>query len=167
MVNIEYLLDWIPAIGVTIALIYYTQVLRNQERTRQRDQLHLRIQSADIPYSRAWTNVLFKNASTREEWREIYHPVKDPVLFADMIFIQNRFQSLGIMLKDKIIDPDLLYRIYQPNSILVTWEHYRPNILARREEINDPNILSDFEYLYNETVKRFPDIDPRTRDDLD
>jgi hypothetical protein len=34
----------------------------------------------------------------------------------------------------------------QPNSILVTWEHYRLNILARREEINDPNILSDFEY---------------------
>jgi hypothetical protein len=167
MDTLETLLNIVPALSVLIALVYYTQVLRNQEKARQRDQLHLRIQSADIPYSRAWTNVLFKNASTREEWKEIYHPTKDPVLFADMIFIQNRFQSLGIMLKDKIIDPDLLYRIYQPNSILVTWEHYRPNILARREEINDPNILGDFEYLYNETVKRFPDIEARTRDDLD
>jgi hypothetical protein len=145
MVSVESVLDWVPAMGVTIALVYYTQVLRNQERARQRDQLQLRIQSADRPYTRAWTNVIFKKAANREEWMEVYHPIKDPELFADMIFIQARFQSLGIMLKEKIIDPDLLYKIYSPHSILATWEHYEPNVLARREEINDPNLLSEFE----------------------
>ena len=161
---LETVLDIVPAISVVIALAYYTQVLRNQERGRQRDQLQLRIQSADLPYSRAWTNVIFKKATNREEWMEVYHPHRDPELFAEMIFIQARFQSLGIMLKEKIIDPDLLYMIYQPHSILATWEHYRPNVIARREEIKDPNLLKEFEYLYDETKKRFPDVIPKTRD---
>jgi len=164
MVSIESILDVVPAVGVIVALVYYTQELRNQERARQREQLQQRLQSADLPYARAWTNVMFKNATNREEWKEIYHPTKNPELFADMIFIQSRFQSLGVMLKEKIIDPDLLYRIYTPFSILVTWEHYKSNVLARREEINDPNLWSEFEYLYEETKKRFPNIITKTRD---
>ena len=164
MSSLESLLDWVPAIGVTIALIYYAQVLRNQERARQRDQLQLRIQSADLPYARAWTNVIFKKATNREEWMEVYNPFTDPELFAEMIFIQARFQSLGVMLKEKIIDPELLYRIYQPSSILATWEHYRPNVLARREELNDPNLMSEFESLYNATREKYPNVIPKTRD---
>ena len=157
-------MDIVPALGVIIALIYYTQVLRNQEKARHRENVQLRIQSADLSYSRAWTNVLFKKANTREEWKEIYHPIKDPELFAYMIFIQLRFQNLGIMLRDKIIDPDLLFRMYQPSSILASWEHYLPNVLARREELNEPDLLKEFEYLYNETKKRFPDVKPGRRE---
>ncbi len=81
-----------------------------------------------------------------------------------MIFIQSRFQSLGVMFKEGFIEPELLYKIYSPHTIMLTWEHYLPNLVSRRKELNDPNLHSDFEYLYNETKKRYPDIIPKKRD---
>jgi hypothetical protein len=164
MVSVEQILYIIPILALAASIFYYGMILRNAENAKRREQLFLRIQSADLSYSKAWTNVIFKKAPTREEWKKVYDPVNNPELFAEMIFIQARFQSLGVMLKEKIIEPDLLYKIYTPNSILVTWEHYRPNFLARREETNDPNLWSEFEFLYNETKKRFPNIKPSTRD---
>ena len=150
-------------LSIAASIVYYTSIIRNQNMTRQKEQVQLRIQSADQDYHRAWTNVMFKRPSNNEEWHQIYDPIKDPELFADMIFIRTRYQSLGVMLKEKVIEPDLLYKIYTPSSILFTWEHYRENVLARRVETNDPNQLSEFEYLYEETKKRYPDITPFTR----
>jgi hypothetical protein len=107
---------------------------------------------------------MFKKASTREEWIKVYDPFKDPELFAEAIFIRNRFQNLGVMLKEGVVDSDLLYKIHTPSSIIITWEHYKPNILARRIENNDPNHMIEFEYLYNETKKRYPEITPTRRE---
>ena len=103
---------------------------------------------------------MFKKPSNNEEWNQTYDPIINPELFTDMIFIRTRYQSLGVMLKKKVIEPALLYKIYTPHSILITWEHYRQNVLARREDTNDPNQLSEFGYLYEETKKRCPDITP-------
>ena len=97
MVTLETVLNIIPALSVLIALFYYTQTLRNAEKTKQKEQVQLRIQSADQHYHRAWTNVMFKEASNNEEWNQVYDPVNNPELFADMIFIRTRFQSIGVM----------------------------------------------------------------------
>ena len=161
---IEYLPLVLTGLGLTASIFYYASVLKNAENARQREQIQIRIQSADLQYSRAWTHVMFKKTSTREEWMNVFDPVKDPELFAEMIFIRSRFQNLGAMLREKIIDPDLLFKIYPPNAIMITWEHMKPNIMARRDELNDPTSMSEFEYLYDETKKRFPNLIPKTRE---
>ena len=161
-------------LGLTASIIYYANILANANKTRelqlkaqeeaekarQKEQIQLRIQSADLPYIKAWSNVLSKKVSTLEEWDEIYHPIKNPELFAEVLFIQARFQSIGVMLKEKLIEPELLYKIYTPNLILITWEHYRRKLLTRRAEVNDPTMWGEFEYLYEETKKRYPDVTP-------
>jgi len=154
----------LTGLSITASIFYYANIIQNADKARQREQLQIRIQSADLPYTRAWTNVMFKKAPTREEWAKIYNPFTDPDLFADMIFIQSRFQSIGVMLREGFIEPELLFKIYSPHMIMVTWEHYLPNIIFKRKEVNDPNLHSDFEYLYKETKKRFPDIIAKTRD---
>ena len=55
MVTLESVLDVVPALSVLIALIYYTRTLKNAEKARQKEQVQLRIQSADQYYHRAWT----------------------------------------------------------------------------------------------------------------
>lgn len=35
MVNVESFLDWVPAIGVTIALVYYALTIGNLTKSRQ------------------------------------------------------------------------------------------------------------------------------------
>jgi len=158
MVSLEVIAILLSGIGISASLVYYANILSNTSKARQKEQIHLRIQSADLPYTRAWTNVMFKKAPTSEEWQEVYHPIKNPELFAEMIFIRVRFQSLGVLLKEKAISPDLLFKIYTPNSIMLTWEHYKINVMTRRIELNEPTHMSEFEYLYNETKRRFPNV---------
>jgi len=162
MASFEFLAIILTGLGLTASIVYYANTLSNSIKTNQKEKLHFNLQK-DIHYARAWTNVIFKKATNREEWKKIYNPFTNPELFADMIFIQARFQSLGAMLKDNTIDSDLLHSYYAPISILNTWKHYEQNIISRREELNNPILLGDFEYLYNETIKKNPDIIPITR----
>ena len=155
---IETIAVVLTGLSITASIIYYASILRNTNKARLREQIHLRVQSADLPYSKAWTNVMFKKATTNEEFQKIFNPINNPELFAEMIFIRQRYQSLGIMLKEGAVEPSLLYKIHPPHSIIVAWEHFKLNTFARRAEINDPTHMSEFEYLYNETKKRFPDI---------
>ena len=158
MITLENVLDVVPALGVIVALIYYSMTLRNTTKARQRELIFQRFQSFDREWARAWTNVLFNGVNSFEEWQEFFHPIDNPENFTDMIFVQTRYQNIGLMLKEKVIYPDLLFRIYQPGSIMMAWEHYEGNIRHRREIANDPTLLDGFEYLYGEAKKRYPDI---------
>lgn len=44
MVTLETILDAVPALGIIVALVYYTLTIRNQNRTRQA-QLFMNIYS--------------------------------------------------------------------------------------------------------------------------
>jgi len=92
----------------------------------------------------AWTNVMFKDVKSQEEWIEALNPFKNPDNFADTIFLQSRYQAIGMMLKEKVVDPELLFQIYQPNSIMRAWESFEPSISFRRESI-DRLLYSYFE----------------------
>ena len=158
MVDYQTISIVLTGIGIIVAIVYYAQVLRNTSKARQRELIFLRFQSFDREWARAWTNVLFNGMGSLEEWQKYFHPTENPDNFTDMIFIQTRYQNLGLMLKEKVMEPELLFRIYQPRSIMIAWEHYEDNIKYRRETSKNPTLLDGFEYLYNETKNRYPDI---------
>ncbi len=158
MVDYQTLSIVLTGIGIIVAIIYYAQVLRNTEKARQRDLIFLRFQSFDLEWTRAWTNVLFNGGDSLEEWEQYFNPTEKPENFADMLLLQTRYQSIGLMLKEKVVDPDLLFKIYQPRSIITTWEHYERNIRHRREITNNSELLDCFEYLSLQAKKRVGDI---------
>jgi hypothetical protein len=179
MVEITYqmILSTIQTASLVVGIVYYLTIMRNTqktrelslkaqeeaERARQREMILLRFHSFDREWARAWTNVLFQDVNTLEKWQKVFNPIEEPENFADMIFLQTRYQNIGLMLKESIIEPDLLFQIYQPDSVLSAWEQYEVNIRYRREFTNDPTYQSGFEYLYVEAKKRYPDISTRER----
>lgn len=62
------------------------------------------------------------------------------------------------MVREKVVDPELLFQIFNPMSIISAWEHYRENIESRRESGNQPSLFDAFEYLAEEAGKRYPDL---------
>ena len=152
MVDVETILDWIPAIGVIIALIYYTQILRNAEKTRQREQIFLRLQSFDLQYNRAIDD-LMNNWTGQGD----YHSF-EPETRLNYNFISARYQSVGVMLRENMIDPDILYQIFSPRAIMSLWEKSEHLVKDNREINNYSTYMDAFEYLYKETKKRYPDI---------
>jgi hypothetical protein len=159
-VTFQTIFQFLQTVGILTAVFYYIMTLRNVERARQRETIFQRIQSFDLPYARAWGDVMFKDVSTPEKWYEAYDPNENPETWANMAFLQNRYQSLGVMLREKIVDPDLLFQMFNPGSIITAWEHYRDNILARRKSRNQPALFEGFEYLAEEARKRYPEITP-------
>ncbi len=158
MVDTQTVSILFAGMSIAASILYYAQVLRNTGKARQRELIFLRFQSFPLEWSKAWTNVIFNGGNSLEDWQQYFNPTEKPENFADMLFLQTRYQNIGLMLKEDVIDPDLLFNIYQPRSIMVAWEHYEPNIRYRREVTNNPKLLEWFEYLYLEVKKRAPHI---------
>ena len=96
--------------------------------------------------------------STMEDFRS--HSLESQVNFE---FVQHKYNTVGLLLKEKMIDPNVLYQIKGPRRIMMVWEMIEQIIQDYRELYNEPSFLEPFEYLYNETKKRFPDTITRPR----
>jgi len=66
--------------------------------------------------------------------------------------------SIGTLLKDNMVDPDSLFNVYSPIMIIWTWEKTQPITDFIREYAPLPIHLENFEYLYLEAKRRFPDL---------
>jgi hypothetical protein len=63
------------------------------------------------------------------------------------------FEGIGILLKRKLIDLDLVDDMFT-SPIKWAWEKMKDMTLEARKVRNQPEILEWFEYLYNEMKKR-------------
>ena len=158
MVTLETVLDVIPALSVLIALIYYTRTLRNTEQERRREQILLRHQMHDLPYMESWVQLMGVDFNNHEEFVEKVR--NNTALFAKYVYVGTRYQNIGLLLKEKMVEPDLLFQVFSPRSIIRFWERFGWHEKILRERANDPEHYEAFEYLYNEAKKRYPDINP-------
>lgn len=156
-ITFQTIFQFLQTVGILTAVFYYITTLRNAERAKNRDLLFQRIQSFDKPFSLAWGDVMSQNMKDKK-WDDVFDPRKNLSLYANMTFLRNRYQMLGLMLKENYIESDLLFRMYNPKSIMHAWTHYEKNINDRRTSNNQPYLFSDFEYLANEAKKRHPEI---------
>ena len=72
-----------------------------------------------------------------------------------------RYNNIGIMLKENMMDPELLYQLFPPLQTIAFWVRIEPIIKDYRERTNDTLYNSALEYMYNDAIKRFPDIKTR------
>jgi hypothetical protein len=173
MVEITYqmALNTIQTVSLVVGIIYYITIMRNQQRTRetalklqeeaeksrQREMIFLRFQGFDKTYHEAIADVMSQDwGNTIEDWYS-----HSPESRAQFDYIQVRYNNLGVMLQQKMMDPDLFFQIFPIGNILRFWEKMEDIILDYRETTKDVTYNEGFEYLYNEIKKRFPDISKR------
>jgi hypothetical protein len=61
------------------------------------------------------------------------------------------FEGIGILLKRKLIDPDLVNGLF---AIEILWLKWKPLAQGLRKATDNPRFAEWFEYLYNEMKKR-------------
>jgi len=150
---IEYLPLVLTGLSISASIFYYAMVLRNAQKIRQRDQIYLRFQSFNMEYNRAWVDLLERDTLAPEEYINL-----DSETRAKYHYLTIRYNNVGLMLKEKMMDPELLFQIFSPRFIMRLWEFSKEVIYDNRTKNNFPTYMAAFEYLYNETKKRFPDI---------
>lgn len=167
-ITLPVILQIVQTVSLVVGIIYYLTIMRNQQRTResalklqeeaeksrQRETIFLRFQGFDKIYHEAIGDVL------SQEWGSTHDDFMNhsPESRANFNYVQVRYNNLGVMLKHGMIDPDLFYEIFPTRNILRFWEQMKGIIQDYREKTKDLTYNEGFEYLYNETKRRYPDI---------
>jgi hypothetical protein len=163
VVDITEISAIVAAAGVMIGVVYYILDIRHQARTRQTDLVD-RLYSAFISreFFDAQMNFLALEFKDYEDYVKKYGPIfhlgKDGVTFKDtpevrgILYIDNFFQEVGVLLHRGLIDAGLVREVFT-YRIELLWEKIEPIILGYRKEFNQPEAGKWFEYLYNEMKK--------------
>ncbi len=147
MVNITEISSMIAAAGVLVGVIYYILDIRHQNRVRQTELvMKLYSQFNSLEFQKVWEEVLNREAKNTDDYRNKYG-------FAEFTAVGMFFEGIGILLKRKLIDIELVDDMFT-TPIKWTWEKMKVITSEARRVRNQPEILEWFEYLYNELKKR-------------
>lgn len=154
------MLQILQTVGILVGIIYYITIMRNTMRAR--------MLQVSAQFSNMWTRNEFvsnfidaayiQDYTTFEEWVEKYGFSVNPEATVKLFSLGNMYNSAGQMVKDGLVKPEFVWSIQAPFSIILLWEKVKPLIDRFRESDNDPSMWGSFEYLYNVTKKRYPEV---------
>jgi len=147
MVDVQTFSIAIASAGVFLAAIYYILQIRHQTKMRQTDLIvKLYSQFNSLEFTKVLEEVLNRKAKDYDDYRNKYG-------MAEVAAVGNFFEGIGILLKRKLIDIELVDDMFT-SPIKWTWEKTRDLTMEMRRVTNQPEIFEWFEYLYNEMKKR-------------
>ena len=149
---VAYVSVIVASVGLVGAVIYYITDHRNQARMRKTDlimRLYATFMSKE--FQEADVNVIMLDVQDLAEYQDKYgpYPSEHPMHIAFRM-VAAFFEALGILLKKNLIETDLAYEIFVVHQ---RWEKLWPIIRDLRTELDFPEYMDNFEYLYDETQK--------------
>ena len=173
-ITLPIVLQILQTAGILVGIVYYITIMRNAQRTReltlkaqeetekarQRDMIIQRSQTYGMDYMRAWYE-----ASNMTDWDDVedfnekYRGSESRIKW---MYLMRQFTLARLHLKEGA-DPELLFYLYPPTSVMTLWERFEPVLRYQSERSNDPRMWEPFEYLYNEAKNRFPEVTPGGR----
>jgi len=100
------------AIGVCIAATYYVITLRNTEKIRRRDMVFQKLNPNMIQhYQITYDVVRMTDWDTLEEYYKKYSRWVNPEAHRKVVYLFNHYNALGILLKDKIVDSEQVFKL--------------------------------------------------------
>jgi hypothetical protein len=149
-------LSTLQTISIMVGIYYYLMILRNTERTRRRDILFQRINIIDEDFYDRWVKLFSEPWTTFKEWTD--YREEHPESYNFIAYIMMTLNSIGVLLKQNIVDEETLFEAFSPPLVVWTWNKTSPIVMAWRETINLPNYHSNFEYLNNRALAMYPDM---------
>ena len=144
------------ALGVCVAAAYYVMNLQMARRKLKIDNtIFYGNLLANKETVLQWRHVLFdQQFSSFEEWDKKYRP--DPEAFSNYYATQGLLGQLGMCVQEGLVDFDMLARRGVVAWTLAVYPKIKPILMGMRALYNDPLYGSYHEYLYEETVRRYP-----------
>jgi len=157
MVSFEFLAVTISILGLAASITYYAIILNNANKTQKLQletrQLQIFMQLNNILNTKESLKDLIELFNTKvdeEEYRQKYDSYVNPEHFAKRGNLWYTYNSIGELLRLKIVDPDLLQRLNVDSNVILMWEKWGHIIKMNREKEQMPDLWDGFEYLYNE-----------------
>ena len=143
-------------LSIAASIVYYASVLRNANKTKDRELINQRLMMITDEFYSKWNQMMFGEWSNFEEW--LTSPSGRAENGDILNYFCTLFNSVGLLIKNRMLDSDLIFSVYAPHFVIVTWEKVSPVVKGSREVFNYYELFSGFEYLYNEAKRQYPDI---------
>ena len=152
MVDAQTIIDLLTPLSITIGVIYYVMVLRNQNKTRQIQLLMQLSDRRNEETSRKGLELLEMEWTDYDDFERKYGSDNNPDNFAMRVTFWNRFNTQGMLLRRGLVDADILFAS-GGNGPMFHWNKYGPIIKELRRRYNMPVYCTGFEYLAEENRK--------------
>ena len=152
MFDAQTIIDLLTPLSITIGVIYYVMVLRNQNKTRQIQLLMQLSDRRNEETSRKGLELLEMEWTDYDDFERKYGSDNNPDNFAMRVTFWNRFNTQGMLLRRGLVDADILFAS-GGNGPMFHWNKYGPIIKELRRRYNMPVYCTGFEYLAEENRK--------------
>ena len=155
------------ALGVCVAAIFYVLNLRISQRNMRQT-----LETRKLQFVTSITNQLLSEEGQRRygellnmEWRDYddyekkYGSDNNLDNYAKRMNVWKFYNTLGMLLREKLIEPEVLYRINDVNPCFM-WSKFKDIIGESRKRYGDMNFLSDFKLLSDEIHRVVLSRDP-------
>lgn len=144
------------ALGVCVAAIYY---MMNLQMARRKMKIDNTIFYGNLITNKEtvlqWRHVLYEqHFQSFEEWDKKYR--SDPEAYSNYNATAGLMGMLGMCVHEDLVDFTMLAKRGVITLILAVWPKIMPIIMGFRALYNEPLYGSYSEYLYEETLRRYP-----------
>jgi hypothetical protein len=162
MIELSVIRDLVAIFSFIIGLTYYIMNLKNQEKIRHASLFMNVYQTMNTDMGMESDIKIGEiKYKTHKDWEKI---ASDPELFKCYAWQGNLHESLGVLVRDGLIDIGMLARLHS-GSILFFWDRFCEGILDSREAMGWPRWMVETEYLYNRLVdysNKHPELEIKT-----
>ena len=150
----------VAATGVLVAAIYYVMTLRATQRNMKTTIEMQKLQFFTSIYQQIFNEDGYKRYGElmNMEWKDYddfekkYGSDYNLENYAKRNTTWNSFNTLGILLRDGIVDIDTLYKM-STEGLSLMWIKFESVIMEQRRRYNGENFYANWEYLANELRK--------------
>jgi hypothetical protein len=164
MVELDTVLSFIQAAGIIVGVAYYILNIHNNQKNQQLQletrqtqifmQIYQQINTEEV--YKSWAELVNVGKIDYEDYLKKYDSTVNPDHFAKRAQIWYSYNTIGELLRQGIIELDLLNRLSLGPMVITMWERWEHIIRKTRERERGPDLWEGFEYLYNE-VKNYRD----------
>jgi len=158
MVEITYqmVLSTVQTVSLVVGVIYYITIMRANQRSQKhaddtrKIQLLMQIHgSQDVDWSTRRSEVINMDFEDFDDFEK----KMDRVTFAKVAITWSEWNTLGLLLKNGFIDPEMMFEFLQYRGPIYHWEKYGDIIKEWRKKYGFYSLGVGFEYLAEEMAK--------------
>jgi len=152
------------ALGVCVAAIFYVLNLRKSQKNQEISQRNMRqtLETRKLQFVTSITNQLLSEEGQKSigelinmEWKDYddfekkYGSDYNLDNYAKRMSVWNTYNTLGMLVREKLIEPEVLYSITRTNPIFM-WSKFKDLIAEMQKRYGGGDTLSDFKFLSDE-----------------
>jgi hypothetical protein len=155
MVELSVIRDLVTIFGVLAGFSYYVMTVRNNEKTRKMQTLmQLSNSRINLENYRLYWKIMKLEWDTIEDYLEKYSPLNNEDQAAENITVWSVYDSLGILLRENMVDDEIVYRMVG-RRIIQMWFKFEAVFKQNRARLSagpGVNFMEEFEFLANEMI---------------